>query len=130
MRRNCFQKPVTAAFFRKRAFHAPFQGYKERPARCPKLPALRAEVNRTPPKERRSFSCFSSFGAAFPEKRAHIGCSAGSMGVIPTRSVREAHRVHTPLTAGDLCAALHTPAQLSASALSFAFRSTDPSPPG
>lgn len=39
-----------------------------------KLPALRAEVSRTPPRERRSFSCFSSPTVIFSESGAHRAC--------------------------------------------------------
>ena len=35
MGRNHCQNPATAAFSRKRAFHSPFHGRKERPAPCP-----------------------------------------------------------------------------------------------
>lgn len=129
MRRNRSQKPVTAAFSRKRAFHDPFQGCKERPIPCPETARTAGSCERSGAVRASLLSPAFHHPRHFLRKTGHIACVTVLACLIPTLRLEAAHRAYTLFTERIPHAALHAPVQSSASALSFAFRSTTPSPP-
>ena len=119
MCRNRCQKPVTAAFSRKRAFHTPFPGGKERPVLCPETARTAGRSEKNAAQRAAFFLLLFLVYRSFLPKRG-VPCLFGCWRVLPlpleqgwhTGRTRGGHGASAPDKHGGLPIAIGSPPRI------------------